>query len=76
MSKELKEKVEEINIKFYEALNNMDINSMDEIWLKDSSVKCVHPGWPIIKGWDAVRSSWENIFESVDLTTLRSQIYL
>ena len=28
--------------------------------------KCVHPGWPLLTGWDAVRSSWEAIFESTE----------
>ena len=24
----------------------------------------MHPGWPMIAGWDAVRASWQTIFEN------------
>ena len=59
-----KSKIEEINNRFYEALNSFDIDIMEDVWLNDSTVKCIHPGWPLIKGWDAVKDSWKNIFES------------
>ena len=64
MSTDSKNKIEEINNRFYEALNSFDIKIMEDIWLNDETVKCVHPGWPLISGWDAVKESWENIFDS------------
>ncbi|MGH7884479.1 MAG: nuclear transport factor 2 family protein [Thermodesulfobacteriota bacterium] len=60
----MKDKIYEINTRFYNALNNSDISLMEEIWLKKSSAKCVHPGWPILKGWDSIKESWQNIFET------------
>jgi ketosteroid isomerase-like protein len=32
------------------------------VWAHDDDVKCVHPGWPLLTGWDAVRESWHAIF--------------
>ncbi len=35
---------------------------MDEIWDHGASTACIHPGWPILRGWEAVRESWVRIF--------------
>jgi len=32
--------------------------------VRSAHVKCVHPGWPLLVGWEAVRSSWKTIFEN------------
>jgi ketosteroid isomerase-like protein len=32
------------------------------VWSHGEHVKCVHPGWPLLTGWAAVRESWETIF--------------
>ncbi len=37
---------------------------MENIWSNDKNAKCIHPGWPIINGWEAIKDSWKNIFES------------
>jgi len=29
-------------------------------------VQCVHPGWPLLTGWPAVRESWRAIFENTE----------
>ena len=54
----------EANEKFYRAFEALDIAAMDAIWMHAEYVKCVHPGWPLITGWDAVRESWRTIFEN------------
>ena len=59
-----KEEVLEANEKFYLAIKNGDIDQMEDVCIKDASVKCVHPGWPMLHGWDAVAQSWKNIFDS------------
>lgn len=56
-----------LNEKFYKALDNGDIGLMGDIWLKDDTVKCIHPGWPLIRGWNDIKESWEKIFESGQL---------
>ncbi len=57
------EEVEQANERFYRALENSDLDEMDAVWLHDDWVKCVHPGWDLIIGWEKVRESWDRIFE-------------
>ena len=56
--------VEQANARFYQAFETLDLARMERVWAHDEHVKCVHPGWPILIGWDAVRSSWATIFEN------------
>ncbi|HEY4682244.1 MAG TPA: nuclear transport factor 2 family protein [Candidatus Acidoferrales bacterium] len=58
------EKVREANRRFYLALEGLDLERMDRVWLHDDSVKCVHPGWELLSGWEEVRESWARIFEN------------
>ncbi|MEM7008764.1 MAG: nuclear transport factor 2 family protein [Thermodesulfobacteriota bacterium] len=63
MDTKLKELVK-TNESFYLAIKNSDFDQMKTVWLQDSSVKCVHPGWPMLHGWEAVSQSWKKIFEN------------
>ena len=54
--------LEEANASFYRAFEALDLRAMDEVWAHGEHVKCVHPGWPLLTGWGAVRASWEAIF--------------
>jgi ketosteroid isomerase-like protein len=56
--------VEQANARFYQAFETLDLARMERVWSHAEHVKCVHPGWPILVGWDAVRSSWATIFEN------------
>ena len=56
--------VEQANAGFYQAFETLDLARMDRVWSHGEHVKCVHPGWPILIGWEAVRSSWASIFEN------------
>jgi ketosteroid isomerase-like protein len=58
--------VEEANARFYRAFEALDIAAMDEVWTHGAHVRCVHPGWPLLRGWDAVRTSWQRIFGSTE----------
>jgi ketosteroid isomerase-like protein len=58
--------VAEANERFYRAFQALDIAAMDDAWVHDDDVKCVHPGWPLLTGWDAVRESWRAIFENTE----------
>jgi ketosteroid isomerase-like protein len=53
----------EANAAFYRAFEALDVVEMDRLWAHDEHVRCVHPGWPLLCGWDAVRSSWQRIFD-------------
>ena len=52
------------NDRFYRALDALDLSAMDELWLHEPWVRCVHPGWDVLVGWELVRQSWQQIFES------------
>jgi ketosteroid isomerase-like protein len=56
--------VEQANARFYQAFETLDLARMDQVWAHGEHVQCVHPGWPLLVGWAAVRSSWESIFEN------------
>jgi ketosteroid isomerase-like protein len=56
--------VEEANRRFYRAFEALDLAEMEKVWVHDDHVKCVHPGWPLLSGWDSVRASWEAIFSN------------
>ena len=58
------EQVVEANLKFYFALESLDIGLMDEVWATDASAVCIHPGSARLIGWDQIRSSWEQIFKN------------
>jgi ketosteroid isomerase-like protein len=57
-------KAESANATFYEAFNKRDIEAMKNIWGKDPSATCVHPGWPPLKGFEPILNSWEGIFKN------------
>jgi ketosteroid isomerase-like protein len=58
--------VEEANARFYRAFETLDIAEMDLVWVHGAHARCVHPGWPLLSGWDAVRTSWETIFANTE----------
>ncbi|HXW16099.1 MAG TPA: nuclear transport factor 2 family protein [Terriglobia bacterium] len=60
------EEVLAANRTFYTALHTLDISLMAQVWLHENWVKCLHPGWDLLLGWDEVHGSWEEIFRSTD----------
>ena len=60
------EEVIKVNERFYNALGTRDLEMMDTVWVKDSRAGCVHPGWIMLRGWQAIRQSWENVFDPRD----------
>lgn len=55
-----------VNQAFYEALQNLDLEKMGDVWWHENWVKCVHPGRDLIEGWEEVWESWTNIFRSTE----------
>jgi len=55
--------VEEANARFYRAFESLDRAEMDQVWAHGDHVRCIHPGWCLLSGWEAVRHSWEAIFK-------------
>ncbi|MGH2524682.1 MAG: nuclear transport factor 2 family protein [Anaerolineales bacterium] len=52
------------NDAFYRALSLADFNAMQRVWLDSPDAVCVHPGWPTLQGWPAIRESWQSIFQN------------
>jgi len=57
-------RVEEANARFYRAFESLDLREMEGVWASGEHVRCVHPGWGLLTGWEAVRASWETIFKN------------
>lgn len=50
------------NTRFYEAFSAGDLGAMDDLWAREAPVVCVHPGWALLEGRDAVMASFKGIF--------------
>jgi len=64
MPKEEREDVLAANRELYRAFESLDAERMRRVWLEESYVTCIHPGWDRILGIAAVMESWERIFAS------------
>lgn len=58
------EKVLAANLAFYEAFRSLDLARMEAVWLQEDWVRCLHPGWELLLGWEEVHRSWAAIFHS------------
>jgi len=58
--------VQRANERFYRAFESLDITKMAAVWVQAERAKCVHPGWDMLSGWEAIRQSWEAIFANTD----------
>jgi ketosteroid isomerase-like protein len=52
------------NAAFYAAFAASDAGRMDAVWARRAPVACVHPGWEVLAGRDAVMESWRRMFET------------
>ena len=57
-----REALREANGAFYRAVEELDLAAMERVWLQEAWVRCIHPGWDLLVGWEKVRESWEQIF--------------
>ena len=69
----------EANDRFYRALESLDLAAMEQVWLHDDDVRCIHPGSEALVGWTSVRKAWEQIFANtrwmrVQPTDVRLQV--
>lgn len=58
------QQVREANDAFYRAMQSLDLAQMENVWWHEDWVRCLHPGWELISGWDKVKESWSSIFHS------------
>jgi ketosteroid isomerase-like protein len=53
---------DEVEAKFYEALQSADIEKLMACWADEDEIVCVHPGGPRITGAGAIRASFDGMF--------------
>lgn len=58
--------VKRANEHFYRAFESLDTEQMAAVWVHAERAKCVHPGWDLLTGWEAVYQSWAAIFANTD----------
>lgn len=58
------QRVREVNDAFYQALQSLDLARMEDVWWHEDWVRCLHPGWELLSGWEKVKESWSSIFGS------------
>ena len=63
--------IKRANERFYRAFESLDIDQMSRVWVHAERTTCVHPGWELLQGWDAVCQSWEAIFTNTDYMRFR-----
>jgi ketosteroid isomerase-like protein len=51
------------NQAFYNAHENRDFEAMSAVWEHSHRVVCIHPGWPILRGWTDIGLSWRRILD-------------
>jgi ketosteroid isomerase-like protein len=53
------------NAAYYRAFTTADFAAMSRIWA-DDDVSCIHPGWPVLIGREAVLESYREILRNSD----------
>ncbi|MEY4513602.1 MAG: hypothetical protein RLZZ450_5724 [Pseudomonadota bacterium] len=61
------------NAAFYAAFERLDLEAMGNLWARSVQVSCVHPGWDLVLGYEAVMQSWKGIFDGTGEIHFRSE---
>jgi ketosteroid isomerase-like protein len=75
--------VDEVHAEFYAAFEAGDFDRMSAVWADGQyaeAVSCVHPGWTMLRGRDAVLRSWALIMANTSyiqfvLTDVETDVY-
>ena len=51
------------NAAYYRAFSTADFAAMNRIWA-DDKVSCIHPGWPVLIGREAILESYREILRN------------
>ena len=66
---------DDVEAQFYEALREADIHKLMAVWSDDDDIVCVHPGGPRVVGTQAIRASFEAIFERGGIPVQPEQVH-
>jgi ketosteroid isomerase-like protein len=74
-----KQEVLAVNQAFYRAFEKKDMAAMSAIWSQGISIVCIHPGRSVLRGPQAIRNSWEQIFKhtsyiEIDLEVISQEV--
>lgn len=50
------------NRRYYDAFQELNITRLGQLWWRDETATCAHPGWDLRYGWPAVRQTYREIF--------------
>ena len=53
---------DDVEVAFYEALQNGDLEQLMACWADEDDIVCVHPGGPRLVGAAAIRQAFEQMF--------------
>lgn len=62
------------NVAFYRAFEKKDISAMSGVWSQGTGSLCIHPGRNALRGWKAIRDSWEQIFKNTSYIEIETDI--
>ncbi len=66
---------DELEARFYEALQRADLEALMSVWADDDEIVCVHPGGPRVVGPAAIRASFEAIFANGAIPVKPEQVH-
>jgi uncharacterized protein (TIGR02246 family) len=66
---------DELEARFYEALQRGDLEALMSVWADDDEVVCVHPGGGRVVGPAAIRASFEAIFANGPVPVAPEQVH-
>ncbi len=66
---------DEIENRFYEALQQGDLAGLMALWADDEEIVCVHPGGERVIGMTAIRASFEAIFANGAIPVVPEQVH-
>src|SRR6266545_2904399 len=58
------EELGEVDERLDRGREELDLEEMERLWLHEPWVRCIHPGWDVLVGWERVRESLAQIFAS------------
>ncbi|NJP09158.1 MAG: nuclear transport factor 2 family protein [Leptolyngbyaceae cyanobacterium RU_5_1] len=64
----------DVNEAFYRAFEKKDIEAMAAVCSQGTASLCIHPGRDALRGWDAIRTSWEKIFRNTSYLEIDTEI--
>lgn len=65
---------DELEARFYQALQRADVEALMSVWADDDEIVCVHPGGPRVVGPLAIRASFEAIFANGPIPVQPEQV--